>query len=71
MSPLEPQGQEMNLQGSSSPRGGPGDKVTGLIKEPAGQLSPWRLSRGPGVSLSSFFLTVIGLSVNFWKYNIQ
>ena len=65
MSPPEPPGQEGNLQGSSSPRGYPGDKVTGLIKEPAGQLSPWRLSRGPGVYLSSFCL--VGLSVKFGK----
>ena len=46
MSPPEPPGQEGNLQGSSSPRGYPGDKVTGLIKESAGQLFPSRWSRG-------------------------
>ena len=25
---------------------------------------------GAGMSLSSFYLTVVGLSINFWKYNI-
>ena len=70
-------GQERNLQGSSSshmaapraqyvPSG-----ATRTRKEPGKQFFPSRLFRGPGVSLSSFFLTVIGLSVNFWKYNIQ
>ena len=42
----------------------------GMRNDPARQLFPSRLSRGPGMSLSSFCLTVAGLSINFWKYNI-
>ena len=39
-------------------------------KEPARQLFPSGVSRGPDMSLSSFCLTVVELSINFWKCNI-
>ena len=66
-------GQERNLQGSSSSHGAaPGAQcvpsgAAGTRKEPARQLFPSRLSQGPSMSLSSFCLTVVGLSINFWK----
>ena len=66
-------GRERNLQGSSSSHGAaPGAQyvpsgAARTRKEPARQLFPSRLSWGPGMSLSSFCLTVVGLSVNFWK----
>ena len=41
--------------------------AAGKRKEPARQLFPLRLSQGPGMSLSSFCLTVVGLPINFWK----
>ena len=69
-------GRERNLQGSSSLHGAaPGAQyvpsgAAGMRKEPARQLFPLRLSRRPGMSLSSFCLTVLGLSINFWKYDI-
>ena len=71
-------GRERNLKGSSSSLGAaPGAQYVpsgadGTRKKPAGSRTtfPSRLSRGPGVSLSSFCLTVVGLSINFWKYNI-
>ena len=67
-------GRERNLQGSSSSHGAaPGAQyiplgATGLRKETGKQLFPSRLSRGPSMSLSSLCLTVLGLSINFWKY---
>ena len=69
-------GRDRNLQGSSSSDGAaPGAQyvpsgATGMRKESARQLFPSRLSWGPGMPLSSFCLTVVGLSINFWKYNI-
>ena len=69
-------GRERNLQGSSSSHGAaPGAQyvpsgAAGMRKEPARQPFPSRLSRGPSMSLSSFCLTVVGLSIKFWKYNI-
>ena len=38
-----------------------------MRKESARQLFPSELSQGPSISLSSFCLTVVGLSINFWK----
>ena len=31
---------------------------------------PLEFVLGAGMSLSSFCLTVVGLSINFWKYNV-
>ena len=42
--------------------------ATRTRKESARQIFPARLSQGPGISLSSFCLTIVGLSINFWKY---
>ena len=68
-------GQERNLQGGSSSHGAapgpnmspaePPGRETSEVSEPASQLFPSRLSQGPGMSLSSFCLTVVGLCVNF------
>ena len=61
MSSPEPPGQERNLQGSSSPRGYPGDKVTGLKRNKQGSTSP----RGcPRARYVSFFL----LSYCCWAF---
>ena len=74
-SPRQGTGQERNLQGSSSSHVaalGVQYVLSGAArtrKESARQLFPSRLSRGPGMSLSSFCLTVVGLS-NFCKHNI-
>ena len=69
-------GPERNLQGSSSSRGAAlGAQyvplgAAGTRKESARQLFPSRSFWGPSMSLSSFSLTVVGFSINFWKYNI-
>ena len=47
------------------------DMVTGRERNLQDNIFPSRLSQGPGMSLSSFCLTVVGLSINFWKYKIQ
>ena len=68
-------GRERNLQGSSSShRSAPGAQyvpsgAAGMRKDSARQPSPQGCP-GPGMSPSSYYLTVVGLSINFWKYNI-
>ena len=46
-----------------------GDKVTGGERNLQAAL-PLEVVPGAGMSLSSFCLTVVGLSINLWKYNI-
>ena len=66
--------RERSLQGSSSSLGAaPGARcvpsgAAGTREEPAGSSSPPGCPRGPGMSLAFFCLTVVGLSINFWKY---
>ena len=45
------------------------DKVMGGERNLQAAL-PLEAVPGAGMSLSSFCLSVVGLSVNFWKYNI-
>ena len=69
-------GRERKLQGSSSSHGaalGAQYVPSGAAREreqSARQLFPLRLSRGPVCPFLLSVLTVVGLSINFWKYNI-
>ena len=62
-------GRERKLQGSSSSHGSaPGSQyvplgAAGMRKESARQLFPLRLSRGPGMSLSSLGRTIVVLLI--------